>query len=229
MNAALFAMPAEVPEWKHCAPYFLAAVALHLLALVWPRQTTVGELGLPPVNQIMVHLVDQPAAPPAVQSPPAPSEPSAVPAPPQRDRLPRTVRPILAMPAKSAPAPAAFVVPAAPAAPPELAPAASERNGPVAPPVSTPAQFNAAYLQNPAPVFPPLSRRQGEQGKVLLRVKVSAEGHPVAVDLEKSSNFVRLDEAARLAVSRWRFVPARRGEQAVEGSVIVPIVFRLED
>ncbi len=229
MNAALLAMPAEVPEWKHCAPYILAAVALHLLALAWPRHTAVGELGLPPVNQIMVHLVDQPAAPLAVQSPPAPQEAPVVPPPPQRQRPPRVVRPILAMPAKSASAPAEFVVPATPVAPPEPAPAAAERNGPVAPPASTPAQFNAAYLQNPAPVFPPLSRRQGEQGKVLLRVKVSAEGLPVAVDLEKSSNFARLDEAARLAVSRWRFVPARRGEQAVEGSVIVPIVFRLED
>ncbi|HRY90482.1 MAG TPA: energy transducer TonB, partial [Rubrivivax sp.] len=65
-------------------------------------------------------------------------------------------------------------------------------------------------------------------GKVLLRVRVSREGQPAAVDLEKSSNFERLDEAARHAVARWRFVPARRGDEPVEGSVIVPIVFRLE-
>ena len=74
-----------------------------------------------------------------------------------------------------------------------------------------------------------MSRRLGEEGKVLLRVKVSPEGRPVAVDVEKGSNFERLDQAARDAVGRWRFVPARRGEQMVEGTVIVPIVFRLDD
>ena len=64
---------------------------------------------------------------------------------------------------------------------------------------------------------------------MLLRVKVSAEGQIVAVDLEKSSNFERLDEAARQVVARWRFVPAKRGEEAIEATVIVPIVFRLDD
>ncbi|PKO55172.1 MAG: energy transducer TonB, partial [Betaproteobacteria bacterium HGW-Betaproteobacteria-21] len=38
----------------------------------------------------------------------------------------------------------------------------------------------------------------------------------------------RLDEAARNAVSRWRFVPARQGERAIEASVLVPIIFKLE-
>ena len=51
----------------------------------------------------------------------------------------------------------------------------------------------------------------------------------VAVDLEKSSNFERLDESARQSVARWRFVPARRGDEAIEATVIVPIVFRLEN
>jgi len=63
---------------------------------------------------------------------------------------------------------------------------------------------------------------------VLLRVRVSAEGQPVAVDLEKSSNFERLDEVARQVVARWRFVPARRGDESIEATVIVPIVFRLD-
>ena len=64
---------------------------------------------------------------------------------------------------------------------------------------------------------------------MLLRVRVSADGQPAAVDLEKSSNFERLDEAARQVVARWRFVPAKRGEEAIEATVIVPIVFRLDD
>ena len=88
-------------------------------------------------------------------------------------------------------------------------------------------RFDAAYLHNPRPVYPPLSRRLGEEGKVLLRVRVSAEGQPIAVDVEESSNFERLDEAARQVVARWRFVPASHGDESVEATVIVPIVFRL--
>ena len=38
----------------------------------------------------------------------------------------------------------------------------------------------------------------------------------------------RLDRAAEDAVARWRFVPARRGESAVEAWVLVPIVFKLK-
>ena len=106
------------------------------------------------------------------------------------------------------------------------APASASGNVPV--PVAA-ARFDAAYLHNPRPLYPPLSRRLGEEGKVLLRVRVSREGLAAAVDLEKSSNFERLDDAARAVVSRWRFVPARRGDEAIEATVIVPIVFRLDD
>ena len=38
----------------------------------------------------------------------------------------------------------------------------------------------------------------------------------------------RLDRAAQEAVTRWRFVPARRGDVAVEAWVLVPIVFKLQ-
>ena len=98
----------------------------------------------------------------------------------------------------------------------------------MASPAFTPARFEAAYLHNPRPDYPPLSRRLGEEGKVLLRVRVSREGQPAAVDLEKSSNFARLDDAARSVVAHWRFVPARRGDEAIDATVIVPIVFRLD-
>jgi periplasmic protein TonB len=114
--------------------------------------------------------------------------------------------------------------------------AADERAGATPPAVAgnvpvpvAAARYDAAYLHNPRPAYPPLSRRLGEEGRVLLRVRVGADGHPVAVDVDTSSNFERLDEAARRAVGNWRFVPARRGDEPVEGSVRVPIVFRLDD
>jgi protein TonB len=91
------------------------------------------------------------------------------------------------------------------------------------------ARFDAAYLNNPRPAYPAASRRLGEEGKVVLKVRVAADGRALAVNLEKGSNFERLDEAARQAVARWRFIPARRGDEAVESSVMVPLVFRLDD
>lgn len=94
-----------------------------------------------------------------------------------------------------------------------------------------PASSNAAYLNNPLPEHPAASRRAGreEEGRVILRVSVLASGLVESVSIEQSSGFFRLDKAARDAVLRWRFVPARRGEEAVPDTVLVPISFRLHD
>ena len=72
------------------------------------------------------------------------------------------------------------------------------------------------------------ARRLREEGKVMLRVLVSSAGLPSRVELRSSSGSARLDRAAREAVARWRFVPAKRGNAAVESWVLVPIVFKLQ-
>jgi protein TonB len=90
------------------------------------------------------------------------------------------------------------------------------------------ARFDADYLHNPKPLYPAISRRNGEEGKVLLKVRVSAQGEALNVAVSRSSGHERLDVAAVDAVMRWRFVPARRGEEAIESSVIVPVTFALE-
>ena len=92
----------------------------------------------------------------------------------------------------------------------------------------TAARFDAAYLNNPAPAYPMLSRRLREEGQVMLRVRVSPDGQPNRIELRTSSGSDRLDRAAEEAVSRWRFVPARQGDTAVEAWVLVPIVFKLK-
>ncbi len=92
----------------------------------------------------------------------------------------------------------------------------------------TPPSFSAAYLSNPAPRYPPASRRAGEQGTVTLRVLVKRDGLPAQVEVEKSSGSPHLDAAALEAVRGWRFVPARQGADPVESWVLVPVVFRLE-
>jgi protein TonB len=149
-------------------------------------------------------------APAPVQA--APPEPAPVPAPPQ--------------PVVAAPEPTAITVPAPPA--------------PVVAPVPEPARqepedvvlsrevLAATYLRNPKPGYPGASRRLGEQGTVHLRVYVTAAGDAERVELKSSSGFPRLDQSARDAVARWKFTPARRGNQDVDAWVVVPIKFSIK-
>jgi periplasmic protein TonB len=89
-------------------------------------------------------------------------------------------------------------------------------------------KFGVAYLNNPSPSYPRLSRRIGEEGRVLLKVLVSAEGKANTVEIEKSSGFQRLDQSALDAVKQWRFIPARKGKESLSAYVLVPISFSLE-
>jgi protein TonB len=100
---------------------------------------------------------------------------------------------------------------------------------PPAPPAPVhPPSFNAAYLQNPPPLYPAQSRRLGETGRVILRVLVTERGMPERVELRTSSGSRRLDGAALETVQRWKFVPARQGDTPVSAWVLVPILFTLE-
>ena len=92
----------------------------------------------------------------------------------------------------------------------------------------TGARFDADYLKNPAPPYPPQSRRIGEEGKTVLRVLVGADGRAQQVELRTSSGSSRLDDSALRTVRGWKFVPAHRGGVAIDSWVLVPIVFRLE-
>ena len=91
------------------------------------------------------------------------------------------------------------------------------------------ASFDADYLRNPAPPYPQMSRRMGEEGKVILRVFVTSAGSAQQVEVKTSSGSNRLDESARKTVHQWKFVPAKRGGVAVESWVLVPIIFKLEE
>jgi len=93
----------------------------------------------------------------------------------------------------------------------------------------TEANYRANYAHNPKPEYPAIAKSRGWQGKVLLRVQVSAQGGSQSVAIEQSSGRDILDEAAMEAVKQWKFTPARRGDTAIASSVIVPIVFTLKD
>jgi protein TonB len=79
------------------------------------------------------------------------------------------------------------------------------------------------------PRYPELARRRGEQGRVMLRVSVSADGKPIEVGVAQSSGHETLDQAAVTAVKQWRFVPASQGGRPVAAVAEVPVTFRLQD
>lgn len=195
---------------------FAIVLAAHV-ALLWMLLELASR---PEVRQaaqeIMVRLIE---APPSVQEvkPPEPAPPR--PQPVRRETPIQAPQPVLTA-APEAPAPAVAIAPPPPAPEAEAAPPA--------PPVVTTARFDADYLSNPKPHYPTASRRLGEEGRVLLRVKVSPGGAPLVVELKQSCGFGRLDAAAKAAVERWRFIPARRGDEAIESWVSVPVVFSLQ-
>lgn len=90
------------------------------------------------------------------------------------------------------------------------------------------ARFDADYLRNPAPPYPPLSRKLHESGKVVLRVLVTPEGTAASLEVRTSSGSARLDDSALRTVRHWKFIPARRGDVPVQSWVLVPVIFTLE-
>lgn len=131
--------------------------------------------------------------------------------------------------AERAPAPNAptGVVAPQPAPAPINAPVATAPAPAAVPSIQLPSS-TADYLQNPKPAYPPISKRLGEQGKVVHSVLIGADGSPISAKLVQSSGFPRLDEAARAAVMRWRYVPGKRNGVAETMSFEVPINWVLE-
>ena len=63
----------------------------------------------------------------------------------------------------------------------------------------------------------------------MLRALVEPEGRSGQIEIRSSSGSPRLDQAAIEAVRRWKFIPARRGDETVAAWVLIPIVFNLRD
>jgi protein TonB len=213
------------PPWQDRLPGIAAAVGLHALALVALLHYQPMREAIATAAPIMVSMV----TPPQVEPVPAPLEP---PKPlPQKQRVkPRPVEKPRLVATPVAAAPTEFVTPAPPPepAPPPRAPAAAPEPAPAAVLPLVPPNFNADYLHNPAPPYPPLARRMNEQGRVVLRVLVNADGFVEQVELRTSSGSSRLDQSALETVRTWKFVPARRGNSPVAAWVLVPISFSLQ-
>ncbi len=141
--------------------------------------------------------------------------------------------PAAAQTSAQAAAPAA----AGPAATPVAAPAAAQPSAPTpaaepgmpATARNTDADYKAAYLNNPRPLYPLLAIRQGAQGQVLLLVEVLPDGRAGRIELEKFSGHAMLDAAAINAVRAWRFTPARKDGLLTTQTVRIPIHFNLKE
>jgi periplasmic protein TonB len=241
-------------EFPHSRSALACVIAAHV-AITWAAVDLIKrrpQIEPEPVTVALLHEelpVDQPpqplpmapkAAPPKPVVKPPPPEPKPVeqppplvvenkppdlPLPPEPMHVAETPPPV-EPPPQAPPAPRAITapLPMVAAAAPTVAPPVR-----VPPePVESPPVFSAAYLNNPTPVYPPISRRMGEQGLVLLRVFVNASGDANSVEIKTGCGFARLDRAAQDAVKQWKFVPAKRGEQPVDAWVVVPIRFSLK-
>lgn len=216
-------------------PIVIAVVGLHVLGL-WALQAGLlrraVELVIP--VSVLAEMIEpaQPLvtpAPPPPQPRPAPT-PRAVPQPkPAAQPAPQPVAVATPTPAANAPASVIEPQPTAPVA--AVAPPAAESAAPPASPAPPRIELpssSADYLNNPPPPYPPLSKRLGEQGKVVIRAFIDANGTATQAEVRTSSGYDRLDQAALQTVLKWRYVPGKRAGVAEGMWFNVPIHFVLE-
>lgn len=222
------------------------ATTRHVPLMVWQQARRIGPLGL----IILLHigffyalqsgLLRQAAQALPMEvfasfiTPEAPPAPKPQPAPPKTVPIvKRSVAPTPVPVVNTTPSPQAITAapqaPSAPATAETAAPTVSAPPAPAAPAAPKTISSGVAYIQPPQPEHPPLSRRMGEEGRVVLRVLVNAKGHPERVEVQKSSGFPRLDEAGRQAVLRALFRPHVDDGQAVAVYASVPINFQLNN
>jgi serine/threonine-protein kinase len=75
-------------------------------------------------------------------------------------------------------------------------------------------------------IYPAAARRDGISGSVLLQAVVNAAGQPTAVNVVRGIR-PDLDQAAKEALSKWRFQPGTADGKPVESRVNVEISFNL--
>lgn len=204
----------------------LAVVALHGVVLhgLWSARVVSPPPG---ATTLFVNFIDPVPVPPEPRVEPPPKPPR-----PPRER-PSPPKPHTHL-AANAPvtSPADPVEPLPPPAP-EPEPTPPEPPAPPAPPmpagpVTLGTELAVTCPERSPPAYPPLSRRLGETGKVVLRVELDETGRVSGARVLTSSGSGRLDAAALAAVRTWRCLPAQRAGQAVPAVAMQPFKFTLE-
>ncbi|HMS26237.1 MAG TPA: TonB family protein [Burkholderiaceae bacterium] len=204
----------------------LAVLVFHALA-IWALQAGLVMRAVEmvvPVD-VLAQIIDLPT-PKVTPAPPAPPEPvkKAVSKPTHITQAAPTLLAVAdAQTTPNAPSVQPITPPASylPAAP--VAAASPQPPAKIVLPSS-----DADYLSNPKPPYPPMSKRLGEQGKVIVRVLIGSDGLPQKAELRQSSGFDRLDQSALATIMRWRYVPGKRDGLPEAMWFNVPISFVLE-
>ena len=120
-------------------------------------------------------------------------------------------------------------------APPEQSEQSEQSNNPNNPTISpAPAPRQARVDAPPRPKrtirpdYPKGSRQRGEQGDVVLEIRVSERGVVEAVSVVTSSGFAELDAAAVRAARGARFTPAKSAGDAVASKARITLSFKLK-
>lgn len=83
------------------------------------------------------------------------------------------------------------------------------------------------YDINPAPHYPEVAKLRGWEGKVVFDAQIRKNGRVGRLKIKASSGYRSLDNAARKAVSRWKFSPATSFGMPKDSEVEIPITFSL--
>ena len=255
MPAAHFEEPMRQPYRIHHSRTWrvTGAVMLGHVGVAWLVSSGVLTSVVPasePDNVIMASVVmDAPAPPtqPAPKPEPArtpiqpPTKPEPPPQPPPQAKPDRPQLPPVHVLSPTVPSDAAPIVSSTtPATAPALASTSPSRTtepqaaGHQRPATHAPAaavvlpSTSADYLNNPAPPYPRVSKRMGEQGTVLIRVFINTEGRAEKAEVRTSSGYARLDDTALNTVQAWRFVPGQRNGLPEAMWFNVPIRFVLD-
>lgn len=207
----------------------IAVVGFHVLGL-WALQTGLlhraVELVVP--VQVMAEFIELPQP----QVTPTPPPPQPQPAPVPKRVTPPAPRPApqpvaIADPTPSPTAATGITEPQPPAPPPQTPMVVAEPAPPAPPKIELPSS-SADYLNNAPPPYPPLSKRLGEQGKVIVRAFIEVNGTASKAEIRTSSGYERLDQTALQTVLKWRYIPGKRAGVPEAMWFNIPINFVLE-
>ncbi|WP_158903128.1 energy transducer TonB [Burkholderia sp. L27(2015)] len=227
------ASAAAQPNAQRKAIVIAALVVLaHVLVLFVALHTRAPEvLKLEPPRSISVQLI-------AAPTPPAPPPPQASPKPTPPVTPPPTPRPVvkpLPKPVKQSTRPTETPVapPTPPSAPATPAVAAPPANPVPAMPQTLPADTAPKTVEHlscaiPPPVYPALSRRNGDSGTVLVKIVIDTAGRIETANVARSSGFPRLDDAAVQAVLQSHCNAHVENGQGIRSAALVPFRFTLD-
>lgn len=89
--------------------------------------------------------------------------------------------------------------------------------------LSSPEDFSG-----PSPGYPELARKRNQEGTVHVRCKIDSNGAVVKTNINKSSGFKLLDDAALKAVSKWKYHFSGGAGEMKPKFIIVPVKFKLK-